>query len=107
MMSADIFLHSSSRSDLKILIAETVKEQLTEFFNKNKKPDNRYLSRKGVAEQLGISLPTLHRWTMNGTIQAVRIGSSVRYKSSDVDEALKNIQSIKYMRGRTANNLQL
>ncbi len=94
----DFVLHSSSRSELKGLIAETVKEQLSEFFNKGKESDNRLLSRKEVAKLLGVSLPTLHRWTMDGTIKAFRVGRSVRYKMNDVEDALKNIQGIKYAR---------
>lgn len=88
----------STKDELKELIAETVKEQLTEFFNKEKAPDNRLLSRKEVATLLGVSLPTLHRWTLDGTIKAFRVGRSVRYKMNDIEQALKNIQGIKYSR---------
>ncbi len=93
----DKYILISTKDEFKEFIAETVKEQLVEFFNKGKAPDNRLLSRKEVAKLLGISLPTLHRWTMDGTIKAFRVGRSVRYKMSGVEDALKNIQSIKYL----------
>jgi len=99
-MSEDIILHSTSKSDLKTLIAETFKEELTTFFSKNKKSDDRLRTRKETAEILGISLPTLSTWTKSGVIKAFRIGNSVRYKAEDINNALNNIQSIKYLRNR-------
>jgi excisionase family DNA binding protein len=50
-----------------------------------------YLTRKEVAQRLGISLPTLGEWTKTGKIQGARIGSRVRYRESDVEAALQNI----------------
>lgn len=97
-MEANIILHSTPKSELKDLIAETLKEQLSTFFEKDKETDNRLRTRKEVAEMLGISLPTLHSWTKDGIIPAVRIGSSVRYKISDIESAMQNIKSIKYSR---------
>ena len=58
-MSEDIILHSTSKSDLKTLIAETFKEELTTFFSKDKKVDDKLLTRKQATEILNISLPTL------------------------------------------------
>ena len=59
----DIILQTSLKGDLKGLIAETVKEELTTFFSKEKSDNNRLLTRKEVAEMLGISLVTLNSWT--------------------------------------------
>jgi len=98
-MDADIVLHTSSKSELKDLIAYTLKEELKMFFGgKDTKVDHRLRTRKEVAEILGISLPTLHTWTKEGIIKAYRIGNSVRYKIEDIEQALQNIKSIKYMR---------
>lgn len=62
--------------------------------------DERLLTRKEVAAMLRVSLPTLHKWTKNGTINASRIknSSSIRYKYQDVMDVLQNIQHIKYTR---------
>lgn len=54
-------------------------------------PETTLLTRKEVAKMLGISLPTLHSWVKNGTIQAYRIGNKVRFKKSEVLEALQSI----------------
>jgi len=102
IMAKEILLYTSS-SEIKDLIAETLKEQLTSFFKKDKEPDNRLLTRTEVSKMLGISLPTLHQWTKEGIVPAVRLNSSVRYRMSDVESAMKEVQSLKYMRGRTIN----
>lgn len=98
-MKADIILYSSSKDELKGLIAETLKEELSVFFNKeNKLDDSRLYTRKEVAKILSISLPTLNTWTKQGVIKASRIGNSVRYSAEDIEQALRTIQSIKYSR---------
>lgn len=97
-MVQDIILHSTPRSELKQLIAEVFKEELSTFLDKKKEPDTRLISRKQVSEMLGISLPTLHTWTKDGVIQAVRIGGAVKYRMSDIESAMTDIQSIKYSR---------
>ena len=96
----DIILHSTSKDELKGLISETVKEELTTFFSKETKSDNQLYTRKQVTKLLGISLPTLASWTKQGIIRAYRIGNSVRYKAEDVEKSLLNIKSVKYLRGR-------
>lgn len=97
-MGSDIIFHTTSKSELKELIADAVKEQFPQFLDQNKKPDTRLRTRKEVAELLSISLPTLHTWTKEGLIKAVRIGQSVRYRPEDVEKALEEIKSIKYNR---------
>ena len=97
----------TSQENLRDLISEIVRGELTTFFCKEKKSENHYLTRKQVAEMLGISLVTLSSWTKEGIIKAVRIGNSVRYKMEDVEQALQDIKSVKYMRNRTIINVQL
>lgn len=57
--------------------------------------ENRLLTRKEVSELLSISLVTLHTWSKNGTLKAYRIGNKVRYKESEVMEALQEINAKK------------
>lgn len=51
------------------------------------------LTRQETARFLGVSLPTLHEWTMGGRITANRIGSWVRYYQTDVEAALRQIRT--------------
>lgn len=53
------------------------------------------LTRHQTARFLGISLPTLHDWTVNGKITANRIGTRVRYYQTDVEAALQRIKTAK------------
>ena len=52
------------------------------------------LTREETAERLGITLSTLDRYTKAGMLTKYRLGSSdtVRYKSAEVDLALKPIK---------------
>ncbi|MDR1584204.1 MAG: helix-turn-helix domain-containing protein [Prevotellaceae bacterium] len=93
-----IILHAASATELKDVIAEVVREQLTAFFNKDKSPDTRLFTRKEACKKLGVSNPTIIKWTKTGVIPAIRIGSSIRYRACDVDEALENLSILKYRR---------
>ena len=106
-MMPEIILTSTTKSELKGLIAETLKEELSMFFKKSNEPNNRMLTRKEVAKTLGISLVTLNSYTKEGIIPAVRIGSNVRYRSSEIESAMQDIRSIRYSRGQTIKNVQL
>ena len=99
-MSKDIILQSTTSDELINSLVEKLKEECPSIFTKKGKDDNRLLTRKEVAKILGISLPTLSTWTKNGTIKALRINgtTAVRYRQKDVDNVLKNIESIKYSR---------
>ena len=98
MEASTVILHSTPVYELKALISDAVSEQLKQFLTKEKETDNRLRNRKETAQILGVSLPTLHEWTKTGVIQGARIGSRVRYRMSDVEAALKNIQNVKCKR---------
>lgn len=50
-----------------------------------------YLTRGQVSKLLQISLPTLHDYTKRGFLTSYRIGFKVRYKSSEIDTALREV----------------
>jgi excisionase family DNA binding protein len=58
-----------------------------------------YFTRVQTAEKLGIALSTLHDYTLAGLIPAYRIGSRVRYKRSEIEQSLTQIQLLKRKRG--------
>ena len=94
----ELIFHSTTREELKQLLEEAVKVQLEKHLSKEEEEDSRLLTRKEVAEILSISLPTLNTYTKKGIIQATRLGSMVRYRRFDVDNALKNMKYIKHAR---------
>ena len=51
------------------------------------------LSRTEAARFLGITLPTLHKYTKSGIIKGYRLGSMVRYKRSELLAALESMQT--------------
>ena len=57
-----------------------------------------YLTRNEVSEMLQVSLPTVHEWSKKGIIKAYRINSRLRYKRTEIEDALKAVPSFKYKR---------
>jgi len=57
--------------------------------------ENGFLTRQETAQRLGLSLPTLNAYTKSGIIPAYRIGSIVRYKTTEVEAALQKVQAVK------------
>ena len=55
-------------------------------------PQTKVLTRQEVSEMLGVSLPTLHSYCKKGVIVSYRLGNKVRFKHSDVLEALRLIK---------------
>lgn len=92
----DIFLTPISLTDLKTVISEAVRIELkNELQTLSPKQPEELLTRKETAEILGISLPTLHEWTISGKIPAYRIGSRVRYKRGEIEQSLNKIRSLR------------
>jgi len=49
---------------------------------------NELLSRKEIAKLLSLSLPSIDKYTKEGVIPSHRIGSSIRYYKSEVENSL-------------------
>ena len=92
-----IQIQNISISELKSLISNTVEDKIKSLIPEPV-PEIKYLTRKEVAELLGISLVTLHHWVKNGVIKAHKIHTRVRFRSDEVEKALKEIESLKYKR---------
>ena len=45
-----------------------------------------YLTQKEAAEALGVTVSTLWRWSKDGYLKPVKIGSKSRYKLSDINK---------------------
>lgn len=61
-------------------------------------PEEEFLTRNETARLLKISLPTLHDWTRTGKLKSYRISSRLRYRRSEVIEALEGRQAKKPIR---------
>ena len=86
-------------NDLRIIIQETVKEEMLKFSISPPQPTTEFITRQETCKILGVSLPTLNEWTKQGLIVGYRISSRVRYKKSEILDALIKISTLKYRRG--------
>ena len=78
-------------ADLKDLITNCIK---SEFENHKPEPpkDDSLITTNEVVKILGVSKPTLHKWKMEGLIPFHRIGTRIRFKKSEVVEAVQTVK---------------
>ncbi|SHM26533.1 DNA binding domain-containing protein, excisionase family [Chitinophaga jiangningensis] len=98
-MNNDLILTALPLDQLRQLIADTLKSELSQLLEQ--KPNDtkeELITRKEAAKLLGISLPTLLDFTKTGKITGYRIGTRVRYKRRELIESLKQIQAAKSQR---------
>jgi excisionase family DNA binding protein len=51
--------------------------------------ENQFLTKEEAAKILKVSVGSLDNWDKSGVLKASRIGSMVRYKRADIEQALK------------------
>ena len=100
-MTNSVIIENIDVESLQNIISEAIKNELQNLNTKEPTTPKKgvYGSRKEVAKELRITLPTLHEYTKNGTLKGYRIGGRVLYKWTEVFESLDMIQSLKYKRG--------
>ena len=79
------------------IIVERVSERV---LSATMKKEQRFYSRKEVAQLLHVTLPTLARLTKDGLITAKKIGSRVLYEAEAIDNAVKENRMLKYRRAK-------
>lgn len=99
MRMENLILQQISVSDFKEIISDTLREEIRNTIS-TQPSQEQYLTRKETAKLLQISLVTLWSWSKDGIIQSYTIGSRVRYKKSDIDNALKAKKNLKYRRNK-------
>lgn len=94
-MQNQILFNSITIEELKNEISLAVQKEIQSLMipaNATNQPES-YLTRFDVAKIFGVSLPTLNEWTKTGKVQGYRISSRVRYKRSEIENALSKIQT--------------
>lgn len=92
-----ILLNGIEISELKQIIAEIIRQELTSNnINSREPPSVKYLSRNEVAILLKISLPTLNEYSKFGILQSYRIGNRVLYKKNEVENAIVSVKNLKH-----------
>ena len=80
--------------ELKENIINDVKQELSKLvanLSLNEKTQEEYLTRKEVAKILKVSVVTLSDWEKKKILSPNRLGNLIRYKKSDIDNALIQI----------------
>ena len=95
-MENQVLIQKTSWSELRTMLCATMEEYLRPVTVEKKVSS--ILTRQEAARMLNVSLPTLHFWTKEGIVKGTRIGSRVRYRLTDIEAALVDIESLKYKR---------
>lgn len=85
-----------SETELRAVLTETIKTELANLKPTEPIKDNQLITRLEASRILGISLPTLGKYTKENIFQSYRIGSQIRYKKEEILNSLSKIQSLKY-----------
>lgn len=96
-MKYSLFIENITPEDLKKIISDAIQERLKNLSPAPKEP-SAYLTREETADLLRISLPTLIDYTKRGYIKGHRIGSRVLYHRDEIEDSVKEIQTVKYRR---------
>lgn len=76
--------------ELRELISEVFQQQLEKRFNSKPENDEVLLTAKEVQKFLNVSAPTLNELRKSGVIPSYRLGTSIRFKKSEVMDAFNN-----------------
>jgi excisionase family DNA binding protein len=79
------------KSEITTTVVDEVVKKLTPLLSGAS--EDEILSRRKAAQFLGISLPTLHVYTMTGVVQGYRMGNTVRYRKTELQQALKSVKT--------------
>lgn len=90
MFESEILLKGITLDHLNSTLLNGMEERIKELVEKPEK-EVKYLTRKEVAELLSISLPTLHSWCQRKILNPYRVGNRVYFKSTEIDQSLKQI----------------
>lgn len=90
-------IENTNTLDFKNEILNGVNDVLKGFANALQKNDQDVLlTREQTSKLLSVSLVTLWDWTRKDIIPAYRIGNKVRYKKSEVLDALKQMNKFNH-----------
>lgn len=81
--------------ELRTVFSEILRAELAEYSPRPAEPFSEFpdlLSRRQVAEMLGIALATVDNWTKEGRLVKHRAGPVVRFRKDEVLAALTSLQ---------------
>jgi excisionase family DNA binding protein len=89
-------IQSITPEELSETIRKIIRDELSAI--RPNDPELKFLSRDEVCKLLKISLPTLNEYTKMGIIKGSRVGSRILYSELDIQQAVREIPTMKYRR---------
>jgi len=93
---ATILLHNITPIELKEMIVADLKVEIEKIVLKSTKPE--YYSVQDVSKLLKVSNLTIYNYIKKGILPASKVGRRIQIKRLDVEDALKEVKSLKYRR---------
>lgn len=95
MQNTKIILTQLTMEELQTAITQAVKTEIAPIVKNIQPtpPELRFISRSEVCKLFGVSLPTIDNWTRTGKLKGYRIGNRIRYKASEVEKSLTQINT--------------
>ena len=91
-MQTKIFTSFEAR-DFMSLITDTVNQavrtEVDRIISRPQETQKPFLTRKEVGKILGVSLVTLNDWSKSGIVPSYRLGTRIRYRFTDIENALQ------------------
>ena len=91
-MNTQVFT-SFNATDFKSMLQEAVKEAVKSEFDRlgSQPPESQkqFLTRKEAALLLGVTITTLHTWSKSGVVPCHKVGTRIRYRFNDLQNALR------------------
>ena len=75
-------------ADLSVLIQKAIIAAQDQFTKPLPPAEEKLLSRKEAARELGVSLNTLDSYSLKGVVKAYRLDRQIRYKKSELINSL-------------------
>lgn len=95
---ANLLIQQVSKVELRALIKEVVREELTQLHGTPHAQDGELLKAKDVARLLKCSVQTVYNYRRRGIIKSCRkAGRSLYFSRQHIDEALKTIVHPKHL----------
>jgi len=94
-----ILINELSVEELKSMIDDSVVAAFLKLKNQEEPKTDKLLSRQEAAIFIDVSLPTLNEYTKSGKVKGYRLGGKIKYKQSELLEAMNAIEPLKYRRG--------
>lgn len=72
---------------------DSLESQIKELKTQPQPAPEKLITRDETAKLLGVSIVTVHNWVKSNVLKAYRVGNKVRFKESEVFNALQSINS--------------